>query len=34
MLFEETAPAGTETTLHLHRDSGWHGWEIIGLPPL
>ena len=21
MLFEETAPAGTETTFHLHRDS-------------
>ena len=26
MLFEETAPAGTDTTFHLHRDSDEVAW--------
>jgi len=30
MLFEETAPAGTETTFHLHRDSDEVAWVLSG----
>ena len=30
MLFEETAPSGTETTLHLHRDSDEVAWVLSG----
>jgi quercetin dioxygenase-like cupin family protein len=30
MLFEETAPAGTETTFHLHRDSGEVAYVLSG----
>jgi quercetin dioxygenase-like cupin family protein len=30
MLFEETAPVGTETTLHLHRDSDEVAWVLRG----
>src|SRR5258708_37629909 len=30
MLFEETAPAGTETTFHLHRDSDEVAWVLCG----
>jgi quercetin dioxygenase-like cupin family protein len=30
MLFEETAPAGTETTFHLHRDSDEVAWVLDG----
>ena len=28
MLFEETAPSGTETTFHLHRDSEEVAWAL------
>src|SRR5258705_4358598 len=30
MLFEETAPSGTETTFHLHRDSDEVAWVLSG----
>src|SRR6201987_5505340 len=30
MLFEETAPAGTETTFHLHRDSDEVAYVLSG----
>jgi quercetin dioxygenase-like cupin family protein len=30
MLFEETAPVGTETTFHLHRDSDEVAWVLSG----
>jgi quercetin dioxygenase-like cupin family protein len=30
MLFEETAPVGTETTFHLHRDSDEVAWVLNG----
>jgi quercetin dioxygenase-like cupin family protein len=30
MLFEETAPAGTDTTFHLHRDSDEVGYVLSG----
>ncbi|HLY46602.1 MAG TPA: cupin domain-containing protein [Stellaceae bacterium] len=30
MLFEETAPAGTETTFHLHRDSDEVAYVLAG----
>jgi quercetin dioxygenase-like cupin family protein len=30
LLFEETAPAGTETTFHLHRDSDEVAWVLSG----
>ena len=30
MLFEETAPAGTDTTLHLHRDSDEVAYVLSG----
>ena len=30
MLFEETAPAGTETPMHLHHDSDEVAWVIAG----
>src|ERR1700749_822736 len=30
MLFEETAPAGTETTFHLHRDSDEVAYALSG----
>jgi hypothetical protein len=30
MLFEETAPAGTETTFHLHRDSDEVAYVLTG----
>ena len=30
MLFEETAPSGTETTFHLHRDSDEVAWVLAG----
>src|SRR5260370_18650968 len=30
MLFEETAPAGTETTFHLHRDSDEAAYVLSG----
>ena len=30
MLFEETAPAGTETTFHLHRDSATRWRTYLG----
>jgi quercetin dioxygenase-like cupin family protein len=30
MLFEETAPAGTDTTFHLHRDSDEVAWVLSG----
>jgi len=30
MLFEETAPPGTETTFHLHRDSDEVAWVLSG----
>ena len=30
MLFEETAPAGTETTFHLHHDSDEVAWVLEG----
>ena len=30
MLFEETAPAGTETTFHLHHDSDEVAWVLAG----
>ena len=30
MLFEETAPAGTETTFHLHRESDEVAWVLSG----
>src|SRR5262249_5755020 len=30
MLFEETAPAGTETTFHLHRDSDKVAYVLSG----
>ena len=30
MLFDETAPAGTETTFHLHRDSDEVGYVLSG----
>jgi quercetin dioxygenase-like cupin family protein len=30
MLFEETAPAGAETTFHLHRDSDEVAWVLSG----
>src|SRR5438477_532018 len=30
MLFEETAPSGTETTLHLHRDSDEVAYVLAG----
>ena len=30
MLFEETAPAGTETNFHLHRDSDEVAWVLEG----
>src|SRR6516162_7685152 len=30
MLFEETAPTGTETTFHLHRDSDEVAWVLSG----
>src|SRR5437870_13836259 len=31
MLFEETAPAGTETTFHLHRDSDEVAYVLSGV---
>jgi quercetin dioxygenase-like cupin family protein len=30
MLFEETAPVGTETTFHLHHDSDEVAWVLAG----
>jgi quercetin dioxygenase-like cupin family protein len=30
MLFEETAPVGTDTTFHLHRDSDEVGYVLSG----
>jgi quercetin dioxygenase-like cupin family protein len=30
MLFEETAPSGTETTFHLHHDSDEVAWVLSG----
>jgi quercetin dioxygenase-like cupin family protein len=30
MLFKETAPSGTETTFHLHRDSDEVAWVLSG----
>jgi quercetin dioxygenase-like cupin family protein len=30
MLFEETAPAGTDTTFHLHRDSDEVAYVLSG----
>jgi quercetin dioxygenase-like cupin family protein len=30
MLFEETAPAGTETTFHLHRESDEVAYVLSG----